>query len=582
MTPRRWRKLRGLFSKAGKLNGPDRTAYLEEACGTDVALRRDVESLLAYGDKSDAFLGIVSTGGRQTILHYRIHRRIGEGGMGLVYQAWDLKLERWVAIKFLPPWMVTDPRGRKLLMDEARHASALNHPNIVTIYEVAQAPGVDFIVMELITGKTLRELIPTTGLPVPRALGYGIAIGEALIRAHEHGLVHRDLKPSNIMVTDEGRVKLLDFGLAMPKGNALDLDGGQPFGTEFYMAPEQLSGGHTDHRTDIFALGLVLGEMLTGRHLLKPRQPTASPSIPLKTLVRSLAKRIPAPLSHAIGRCVEADPAIRFQTVADLVTALNQCLLDARGTANSLREIVGESSATGTDPRVLTVRAHLASLSYESAMESRSAVDGVRAILVRTRSKAVRAEVISATKALLTGDESFRKGFLANSARPVRNMALELLRLATRDDLRSYVKTNEFEHLDLYEMDFTGLDLKGFQFKGGFLVSSRFDGSDLRGAGFEGAAIRNVNFGGAKLVDADFTGADWWNALGLDAQQLQSAKMATFARCPISVAGMHEFLTARYAVAFAAWDTAVQQELQAAWSDYLKPGGLRELVNGQK
>src|SRR5881628_689827 len=149
-----------------------------------------------------------------TLGHYRIESKLGEGGMGVVYKAHDTHLDRPVAIKILPPGKVADPARKQRFVQEAKAASALNHPNIVTIHDIRSDAGMDFIVMEYITGKTLDELIHPRGLRPPQALRYAVQIADALAKAHGAGILHRDLKPSNVMVTDEGRIKILDFGLA--------------------------------------------------------------------------------------------------------------------------------------------------------------------------------------------------------------------------------------------------------------------------------------------------------------------------------------------------------------------------------
>ena len=213
----------------------------------------------------------------QTLDHYRIVSKLGEGGMGVVYKAHDTHLDRPVAIKVLPPDKVADPARKQRFVQEAKAASALNHANIVTIHDVSSCNGMDFIVMECIEGKTLGELIPPKGLRPAQALHHAVQIADALAKAHGAGILHRDLKPSNIMVTDEGRVKILDFGLAKlldtedssPEGATLSArpitQQGTVLGTAAYMSPEQAEGREVDARSDIFSFGSVLYEMVTGR-----------------------------------------------------------------------------------------------------------------------------------------------------------------------------------------------------------------------------------------------------------------------------------------------------------------------------
>jgi len=197
-----------------------------------------------------------------TLAHYRILERVGAGGMGVVYKALDTHLNRTVAIKVLPPEAVADLDRRRRFVQEARAASALDHPNIVTIHDVAEGDGRHFIVMQYVAGKTLRQLMERDGLPLGEALRYAIQIADGLSQAHAHGIVHRDLKPENVMVTEEGQVKILDFGLAKlleppEKGEAPTREKGQQYteeghilGTTAYMSPEQAQGMKVDARSD--------------------------------------------------------------------------------------------------------------------------------------------------------------------------------------------------------------------------------------------------------------------------------------------------------------------------------------------
>src|SRR5713101_5903853 len=214
---------------------------------------------------------------------YEVGGSLGEGGMGEVYRARDTKLQREVAIKLLARRIESDPTAVERFGREARAIAALNHPNVVTIYAVEEYDGRIVLAMELVEGPTLGDLIREGGLPLDTVLKYAIPLADALSAAHAHGITHRDLKPSNVMITRDGRVKVLDFGLAKLRdeivNETIQIDAtaatrgltaqGQIVGTVSYMSPEQAAGGAVDHRTDLFALGVILYEMVTGERPFK-------------------------------------------------------------------------------------------------------------------------------------------------------------------------------------------------------------------------------------------------------------------------------------------------------------------------
>ena len=266
-----------------------------------------------------------------SIAHYRITAKIGAGGMGEVYRATDTKLGRDVALKILPADMARDPERLARFQREARAVAALNHPHIVTIFSVEEGDGTHFLTMELVEGQSLDRRIPSDGLPVEQIVAIAAALAEALAAAHEKGIVHRDLKPANVMVTDDGRVKVLDFGLAKDvradaASEATMTAAGQTqvgvvMGTPAYMSPEQVAGRTLDHRSDIFSLGVVLHEMATGK------RPFAGHSS--AELISSILRDNPAPVTDArpdlpsdlarvIRRCMEKDPRHRIQTARDV------------------------------------------------------------------------------------------------------------------------------------------------------------------------------------------------------------------------------------------------------------------------
>jgi serine/threonine protein kinase len=272
----------------------------------------------------------------RTLLHYNIVEKLGEGGMGVVWKARDTHLDRFVAVKVLPAEKLKDAERQRRFVQEAKAASALNHPNIVHIYDIAEADGSPFIAMEFVAGKTLDQTIGRKGLRVSEALRYSVQIADALEKAHAAGIVHRDLKPSNIMVTTDGLVKILDFGLAKltepVRGDFAETrtvreagpatEEGAIVGTVAYMSPEQAEGKEVDGRSDIFSFGAVLYEMITGRRAFHGDSKLSTLSAILKEEPGALPPEIPRELERVIVRCLRKDPGRRYQHADDLKLAL--------------------------------------------------------------------------------------------------------------------------------------------------------------------------------------------------------------------------------------------------------------------
>ena len=261
----------------------------------------------------------------QTISHYKILEKLGEGGMGVVYKAQDSKLDRLVALKFLPEHVSVGSADLERFTQEAKAAAGLNHPNICTIHGIEEAGGKNFIVMEFVDGQMLQEM--KASLSMKQALDIGIQIAEGLAAANEKGIVHRDIKPENIMIRKDGRVQIMDFGLAKLRGASRLTKEGSTVGTAGYMSPEQVQGQETDHRSDIFSLGVLLYEMLTGQPPFKGVHETAISyeivnvdSPPLS----SLKPEIPAELDAIVLECLEKDPNERAQSAKQIAIDLKR------------------------------------------------------------------------------------------------------------------------------------------------------------------------------------------------------------------------------------------------------------------
>ena len=283
----------------------------------------------------------------RTISHYEIIEKLGEGGMGVVYKARDTHLDRFVAIKVLPPEKVADAERKRRFVLEAKSASALNHPNIITIHDIASDNGLDFIAMEYVPGKALNQLITRKGLPLAETLKYAVQIAEALATAHVAGIIHRDLKPGNVMVSGapgrSGFVKVLDFGLAkltekveisepeftgsIQNDKTPASEEGIIVGTVSYMSPEQAEGKKVDARSDIFSFGALLYEMVTGRRAFQGDSTLSTLSAVLREEPKpasQIVDGLPRELERIIARCLRKSPERRFQTMADLKVALEE------------------------------------------------------------------------------------------------------------------------------------------------------------------------------------------------------------------------------------------------------------------
>ena len=290
----------------------------------------------------------------RSLLHYQIQDKLGQGGMGEVYRARDTRLNRFVAIKMLKLDAGSGDERQKLFLHEAQAASSLNHPNIVTIHEIGSSNGLDFIVMEFVEGRPLSQVIGRRGIPFREAVRYAVQIADALSKAHMAGIVHRDLKPANVMITGEGKVKLLDFGIAKriepaQEGDAAqtgDLDlgelssGGRVVGTTAYMSPEQLVGGKIDARSDIFSFGAVFYEMLSGKRAFESGSTAATATAILRDqpqLDSASVRRFTPDLARILDRSLRKDPERRYQHIDDLKVELED-LLEKREPAEEAAE----------------------------------------------------------------------------------------------------------------------------------------------------------------------------------------------------------------------------------------------------
>lgn len=353
MTPEQWQQVKRVLAEALERAPEQRSAYLDQAC-TDPALRREVESLItahANGDTSfmdpAAIEATMLPNGRK-LAHYEIVARIGAGGMGVVYKARDTKLGRLAALKVLADGSLASATARARMLREARNASALNHPNIATVYEVGEDGGQIYIAMELVEGHPLNDVIQRDGMAPEAVTRYALQIASALSHAHERGIVHRDLKPANVVVTADGYVKVLDFGLAKRlSASEIELATvshetltqiGSIVGTLPYMAPETLRGEEADARADVWALGAVMYEMAAGASPFRGRTPYELSSAILRETPPALPPRVPSNLQAVMQRCLAKEREQRYQRASEVRAALEMIAphsAAAEGTASA-------------------------------------------------------------------------------------------------------------------------------------------------------------------------------------------------------------------------------------------------------
>jgi len=374
----RWHEIDRIFQSAVERSPDERPAFLDAACAGDPSLRSEVEALIDSYEKSSGFIEapvfeaaaeLVAGSDPESLVGrsvgpYKISAELGSGGMGVVYLAFDTRLGRRVALKLLPSYFAKDEQRLRRFHQEARAASALNHPNIVTIFEIGQADGRPFIATEHIEGETLRHKFSASGMSVRETLDVAIQVAGALRAAHEANIVHRDVKPENVMVRPDGYVKVLDFGLAKltetrdsigteaPTLAKIDTEAGSVIGTAGYMSPEQARGEKVDARTDIFSLGVVLYEAIAGRLPFEGKSPN--------DVIASILHKQPPPLARYSGEAPDAlewivakalakDRGERYQTAKDMLVDLRRLSQQLEFDAEHER-----SASAGTGGRVGT------------------------------------------------------------------------------------------------------------------------------------------------------------------------------------------------------------------------------------
>jgi serine/threonine protein kinase len=403
MTPERWQQVKEIFNSAIMYRPEERASFISQACSGDDALRSEVESLIASHEQSGSFIDepafaqaaafLANDNSElrpgQSLGTFEVLSFLSRGGMGEVYLAEDKRLGRKVALKLLPSSFTKDDDRLRRFEQEARAASALNHPNIITIYEIREAGSSHVIATEFVEGETLRTRLNRTSLSVTEALDVSIQVADALAAAHKAGIIHRDIKPENIMVRPDGYVKVLDFGLAKLSEQAspavaaeaptiqVRTGSGIVIGTAGYMSPEQARGLGVDNRSDIFSLGAVIYEMLARRKPFEGETPSDTLAAILKTEPPSLSRvmpGVPPELVRIVTKCLKKDREERYQVVKDLwldLKALKQELdfQRTRGGDVPASAVAGEPTAMFSEPRKTVERSGAGTITESLSIE---------------------------------------------------------------------------------------------------------------------------------------------------------------------------------------------------------------------
>ena len=423
MTPERWEQVKEIFNSAIHYRPEERSLFISQACSGDEELRSEVESLIASHEQSGSFIDqpafqaaatlLVNDKAElqpgQTVASYEVISFINRGGMGEVYLAEDKRLGRKVALKLLPASFTTDEDRLRRFEQEASAASALNHPNIITIYEISEVAGSHIIATEFVEGETLRLRMGRSALTLSETLNIAIQIADALSAAHKAGIIHRDIKPENIMLRPDGYVKVLDFGLAKLSEQAtptvaaeaptiqVRTGSGIVIGTAGYMSPEQARGLSVDHRSDIFSLGAVIYEMLARRKPFEGETPSDTLAAILKTEPPPLARvttGVPAELVRIVNKSLRKDREERYQVVKDLWLDLKALKQELEFQDKLDRSVAAEGDGTGvivpgeatealSGPRPTTERRAISNISESISLEiKRHKAGAVLALLV--------------------------------------------------------------------------------------------------------------------------------------------------------------------------------------------------------
>ena len=511
MKPDRWQKIEQVFHAALQRKPEERASFLQQTCAGDEALYSDVKSLLtSYGNDDSFFEDSASALAAEmfgdmvgeTIGPYEVLSELGSGGMGTVYLAQDARLGRKIAIKLLPSQFTNDKDRLRRFQQEARAASALNHPNILTVYEVEQREGLHYIATEFVDGVTLRRHMNSQEMSLEEVLSVATQVAGALQAAHAAGIAHRDIKPENVMIRSDGYVKVLDFGLAKLTENELspatpETNPGIVMGTPRYMSPEQARGLDVDLRTDIFSLGTVIYEMITGRVPFEGETTSDIIAALIKdepVSMRLSVPELPVVFEQVVNKALAKDLSLRYQTITEFLSALQRLKEEIK--LNALERTTSDGSRLSLkdsgDPQTTTTRASSSTNRAQQSTESITNTSNRWAIGVT-----VGLLLIVTVVAVLFFNRRKTPSNVKVSGKP---------RLLTNRD--GFISASRFSP-DGKTIIYSG----GFDGKAVGLFFTDVEGSESRPAGIESAALKSVSRSGkiAVLLNFELNWSDGYN-----------------------------------------------------------------------
>ncbi len=538
MKAERWQQIEQLFHAVLQREPGERTTFLAQTCSGDESLYKEVTSLLSSYDQTDSFFEATASslaaemfGNKvgETIGPYEVLSVLGSGGMGTVYLAQDARLGRKIALKLLPPQFTNDRDRLRRFQQEARAASALNHPNILTVHEIEQRSDLHYIATEFVDGVTLRQQMGDRCMDLSETLNVAIQVASALDAAHAAGIAHRDIKPENVMIRSDGYVKVLDFGLAKLTERpaiedadqiltALNTDPGIVMGTPRYMSPEQARGLEVDSRTDIFSLGVMVYEMIAGRVPFDGATPSDVIASLLKDEPAPLAHwvpEVPIELEHVVQRALARDRNDRYQSVAEMSAHLQQLKEEIQLNAKlGLIASAGSRARTTGSDHIPTIATRRFKSTDPKGFKDTKSVEPT------TRKRWAIAFGFAALLLVVIGVVSIVSRGRRKIA-PPSQISFNARAITTRGGFITAARFTHDGKRVIYSAGFDGRPMD--------LIVANWDGSEARSLGLGAAALKSVSKSGKIAILLNFE-LSWNDGHGLVATRVRILHTRQYAR----------------------------------------------------